>query len=127
MGKEKESTVKKILTGIIIVGIFAFAFSTCSDEESKFDPQDFAEKAHVISQQFVSDNLKAPATADYPLTCNNTFYLKDSTFMVKACVDSQNEFGAKVRSDYECKLKYKGGDWADRNNWELLLLNVFPN
>jgi hypothetical protein len=41
------------------------------------------------------------------------------SFRVISYVDAQNSFGAKIRTRFLCELTYKGGEWADKNNWIL--------
>lgn len=75
--------------------------------------------AFVMSQSFVKRRLKAPASADFPSGIDRdvkTKYLGDCTHDVWAYVDSQNSFGAKIRTSYYVKLKYDTGT----GNWQLL-------
>src|SRR5687767_12798343 len=57
--------------------------------------------AFVMSQDFVKDQLKAPATAKFPRFTNEDVrvtYLGDCTHEVRAFVDAENAFGAKLRN-----------------------------
>lgn len=75
--------------------------------------------AFVMSQTFVKQRLKAPSTADFPYMTSDgvkTNYLGDCTHQVLAYVDSQNSFGAKIRTRYYVKLKNEKGT----DSWELL-------
>lgn len=73
------------------------------------------------SQDFVEQRLKAPSTAEF---ADNATHIggseKDSIYDVKSYVDSQNSFGAHIRSNYYAKMKYKGGIWSDIRNWQIL-------
>lgn len=76
--------------------------------------------AYTICQQFVEDRLKAPSTADYPWDATErTTYLGSTRYRVDAYVDAENSFGAKIRNDFECTVKYTGG-----GNWRLENLNM---
>lgn len=80
-------------------------------------------EAWVVAEEFVKDYLKSPSTADFggvwggdyqnPETC--VAYMGDSTYLIKGWVDSQNSFGATVRTDFLLIVKYKGNE-----NWSLL-------
>lgn len=63
--------------------------------------------AYAMSQEFVKDQLKAPATAQFQAYGSNDVVVvaKDGWYIVKGVVDSQNSFGAMLRSTYYCKLK----------------------
>jgi hypothetical protein len=116
----------KIISALLTAALFIWLYQSCGDTEP-MKLEEMSGEAKIISQNFVAEELKAPSTADFPGECDNIFLLPDSTFMVKACADAQNSFGAKIRTYYECKIKYKGGDWADKRNWELLKLDFLPN
>lgn len=114
-----------ILIGVVVLGVI---FNKgCSSEEIKYtkEQQDsiYAAKnqimAKIMARNFVKDVLKSPASAEFEN--EKVWYLKDSTFMVKGTVDSQNSFGAMLRSYFECKVKQ-----VDRDNWIVLERNVIP-
>jgi hypothetical protein len=67
---------------------------------------------------FVSDRLRAPATAKFrDLTSDGAS--ADSTaenqFSVRASVDAENGFGALIRSSYRCEVTYL----PDSDQWRL--------
>lgn len=72
--------------------------------------------AWVMAQEFINRKLKAPATADYGSQNPEEVVTKigDKAFRVVAWVDSENAFGAKIRTDFVCELHYAGND-----KWEL--------
>lgn len=72
--------------------------------------------AFVMSQEFVKRNLKAPSTASFPWFTGNQVAVTTKpgcAFTVLAWVDSQNSFGAQLRSRYVVNLKYVdvGNSW----------------
>jgi hypothetical protein len=66
-----------------------------SDDEIKY-----------AAHQYVLPQLKAPSTAKFP-SLNSAKISKndDGTYIVSSYVDSQNEFGAMVRTNWAVKLK----------------------
>ena len=73
--------------------------------------------ASVMAHEFVLKRLKAPSTADFSSTTDETIEELSSappTFRVKGWVDSQNGFGAKLRSNFWVKLHTadNGGKWT---------------
>lgn len=79
-----------------------------------FRPQDHSISAFVHCKRLVLDRLKSPASADFPTFDYKAWDLGDNTYVVKSYVDSQNGFGAKVRTDWHCKVQnLGGGSWYD--------------
>jgi hypothetical protein len=68
--------------------------------------------AYSMSQAFVRDILKSPASAQFqPYESPKvSVTYKDGWYTVMAVVDAQNGFGALLRSTYLCKLQPVGGD-----------------
>lgn len=77
--------------------------------------------AYVMSQQFLKKRLKSPSSADFPFDYDGLFtkYIGDSTFVIAAYVDSQNSFGAMLRTNYNATVKNTDGD-----NWKLIELKL---
>jgi len=58
------------------------------------------------AQGFVEKKLKSPSSAAFQLYDENNVIQKDSVFTIKGYVDSQNSFGAMLRSVFLCELVY---------------------
>jgi hypothetical protein len=60
--------------------------------------------AGVACQEFVSRQLKSPGSAKYPAeeTAEHAHNLGDGRFAVRSYVDSQNGFGALLRTQFAC-------------------------
>lgn len=56
-------------------------------------------------EDYVDARLKAPASADYELVATQD----GEQWTVTGTVDSENSFGAQVRSEVVCKLHYEDG------------------
>jgi hypothetical protein len=114
---------------LIFLASIAITITSCSLGPQKFPDfsttegkNDFAQKASVISQYFVKQNLKSPSTANFPF---NNYSWSDpnetnKSIIIKSYVDAQNEFGGLIRNTYVINIKYKGGDWSDTNNWDMI-------
>lgn len=79
--------------------------------------------AFVASQELVERRLKSPSTAEFPRINAEgvrVAELEECRFMVKAYVDSQNGFGAQIRSVYLAELKY----FRDGEYWEALSIDI---
>ena len=115
---------------LVVFGV-VFVMSLCSMQtsvptSSKPTPPQAptGSQAHIICQNFVKTRLKAPSTADFAMFDYAAQALPNRAFRVKSYVDSQNSFGAQIRTNYTCQVRYKAGNWADSNNWELENLQI---
>lgn len=71
-------------------------------------PQD--EKVSAISgcEELVKDRLKAPSTAEFS---NEAADGGDGSYVVDGDVDSENSFGAMLRSHFTCTVHSAGDQW----------------
>jgi len=68
--------------------------------------------AYVMAKDFVSQHLKAPATAEFPVYDESFVQLVgDDTYRVSAYVDSQNGFGALLRANWTASVHKDGDTW----------------
>ena len=78
-------------------------------------------EAFAIAKVFVKDKLKQPATASFS---KNNFQSDIDTaansYQISSTVDAQDSSGRIVKTAWQVKLAYKGGDWADRKSWDVL-------
>lgn len=79
--------------------------------------EDLGIEAKVMCEDFVRDRLLAPATADFPWL-DYEANCSGEQCAVRSYVDSENSFGAKLRTTYRCVVR-KSGD-----RWELLELET---
>ena len=80
-----------------------------------------------VSWAFVRAGLKSPTTADFGRIRTHQKYSiegKPDTWEVRGHVDSQNSFGAMIRSNYTCQVEYVSGDASYVANWKLLDLKI---
>lgn len=122
----------------LVLLLFGTCFKFCSNANDEYrqqevieqrrasDPEGSVEGAFDVCQTFVKRQLKAPSTAAFPSTREadpfaHTTYQGEGTgtYVVRSWVDSQNGFGAQVRSEYVCKVKKAAG-----TNWTLIDLAV---
>lgn len=65
--------------------------------------------AYVMAQDFVSSQLKAPSTAKFQTYSKELVQdLGGGRYYVSAYVDAQNSFGAMIRNQFNCTVKYVG-------------------
>jgi hypothetical protein len=66
---------------------------------------DFA-MAVVMCREIVKEQLKSPSTAEFPWVADRHGVTKDGTYLVLDHVDSQNSFGAMIRSKFYCEFYF---------------------
>lgn len=67
--------------------------------------------AYVMAQDFVSSQLKAPSTAKFQTYSKELVQdLGGGRYKISAYVDAQNSFGAMMRNQFNCTLKYIGNN-----------------
>ena len=88
--------------------------STSDTQRKEREPNDIT--AFVMSQTFVKKNLVSPSSAKFPYSDEaNIVQIDKVTWRVASYVDSQNKFGAMLRTRYQAKLMYLGAE-----KWKLL-------
>jgi hypothetical protein len=116
---------------ILVLGLFLIlgwcAMNSNTPEKKEERAQSHCDDkwaAYSMSQEFVKKSLKAPSSAEFPRMEDSEVtvdYLGDCTHEVHAYVDSQNSFGAKLRSRYTVQLKNERGT----STWTSLNVRVF--
>lgn len=82
-------------------------------EENRQKREHDISDAYYTSQVFVKRNLKAPSTAEFPSQSESTITPSEdgATYKIYSYVDSQNGFGAMIRTKYYVKMIKDGSDW----------------
>ena len=120
------------MPAVLLLAAIPIAIYTCSGPRStkSADPtalvaaqkNDRAILAWTMAEGFVKRELKSPGSADfgglmteYQRPAEHVVELADNHYVVSGWVDSQNAFGAKVRSTFRVRLhQLPGGD-----QWQL--------
>jgi hypothetical protein len=88
---------------LILVGIFGKSCGINGNDD--FD-------AYFYSTEFVKKRLKAPSTADFANRSECTVVkVGDHRYRVSGYVDSQNGFGAMIRSSWVTEVHSEGDSW----------------
>ena len=86
------------IVAAIIVGLVLPKSSPMAEDEQA--------GAKSVCREFVKDRLKSPASAKFPDESEAmATELLSVGWRVRGYVDSQNSFGAMLRSDYTCDVK----------------------
>lgn len=71
----------------------------------------------TLCEMRARETLKAPRSAKFPWVKKASF--DGSLAILKSYVDAQNSFGAMIRTNYICTLRYKGGAPTDSESWNI--------
>ncbi len=101
--------MKKLLLHLAsILTIFTFIFLAYgSDNESSSSDNSKKLLAYNYAEDFVKQRLKSPSTAEFPglfEKADHIIELGTNEFQINSWVDSQNGFGAMIRSYFSCKI-----------------------
>lgn len=100
----------------IFIALVVIATNSC---ESKPKQEHSKAAASVMAEQFVKDKLKSPGSAKFQsFSDQNITDIGDGRYTIAAWVDSQNSFGALIRTKYICTVKYAGDDKWQLENLE---------
>ena len=91
-------------------GYFAFFGESSPPTSKPYVPDEIG--LHVQAQQFVLQGLKAPSTAKFPTLPYDTSTDGNGLYRVVSYVDSQNSFGAMMRSDWSVTMRLSGERWV---------------
>ncbi len=99
---------------VIITIIEVMTRSTSSDRDYTSE-----RTAYNLSKDYAKQNLKSPSTASYPGLFESKDHVKDlgnGRYQINSWVDSQNGFGATIRTKFSCVMVKKSGDrWGIEN------------
>lgn len=114
LGRSRQIVLVSILVTLAL-GL-ATVVAVVDTDSSSSDATAFNERnyrAFDVCKQFVQERLKAPSGATWrDPTGDQVVYegAKNGPVTVRASVDSQNSFGAKLRSTYVCTVSSTGKD-----------------
>jgi len=105
-------------TAIAVVSVVALFFTYLFIEPMIFDydkpiPSQGSHyrDAALSARRFVKQRLKSPSTAEFPPTSTATVKkTPNGTYIVSSYVDSQNAFGATLRSNWVAEIRYLSGN-----------------
>lgn len=105
----------------IIFLVFKCSCSETDQEIANRTEQNSEFTAYYNSQQCVKELLKSPSTAEFP-SGSNQFVTKidEDTYLINSYVDSQNSFGAMLRTNYVCQVTLNSDDTYTCDSVELL-------
>lgn len=122
----EESQVKKPIWkkwwiwGIAVVVVIALAGCSSDQDKQGIDERLKIYGAYDSAVAAVKANLKAPATAKFGDMGNSEIKRSDTQWKVQGYVDSENSFGANIRSNYVVILEYR----SDNDSFDIMDIQI---
>ena len=129
---DKSKDQKTHSIAFVVVIILFFLIWKCSCSESNEDRQQGFEQqttenetnqkitALTAAQECVKERLKSPSSADFPWGTDCVSKVSENTYIINSYVDSQNSFGAMLRTNFSCQVTLNSDDTYTCDNVELL-------
>jgi hypothetical protein len=104
---------------LIALSICALSVLGCGKKEPRDVTKGGEETmAFIMCQKPVKSSLKSPSSAKFPYAHEQgvfSVHIGDGEYAVKGYVDSQNGFGAQIRTGWTCQIKENVN-----NTWQLI-------
>jgi hypothetical protein len=94
----------------IIFLVFKCSCSQTDEEVTSNNEQNLKITALTAAQECVKERLKSPSSADFPWGSDCVTKISDNTYVINSYVDSQNGFGAMLRTNFTCQVTLNGND-----------------
>lgn len=108
----KTAPKTRPIVWILLLGAIGVVMASAMSVENT-TPPDPCDISYLKANRFVKDTLKSPSTAEFPSRSEYSISnLGNSECMVSSYVDSQNSFGAVVRSHWTATVKDNAGNWT---------------
>ena len=114
--KPKKKSNGCLIWLIIIAAAIAFFYIIGSNDDSSSSsssPSTNKFLAYNYAKDFVKENLKSPSTAEFPGVSEkdrHTTSLGGGKYKIVSWVDSQNSFGATIRTNFSCIIVFEGNN-----------------
>jgi hypothetical protein len=95
------------ISSILVIFAFIFLAFGSDDDNSSSSTETNKMLAYSYAEDFVKQRLKSPSTAEFPglfEKANHITELGNDEYRINSWVDSQNGFGAMIRSEFSCKI-----------------------
>lgn len=125
---DKKAQVKQryILTPLFLLGFaiymgFFWKAPVVKEDPDAWKTKDNKTMAYTMMQGFVNEYLKSPGSAKFEWISEPDCKIErdETTYVITSWVDSQNSFGALVRTKFNGMVEQ-----TDNNNWTLRYLNL---
>ncbi|GEO10931.1 hypothetical protein [Segetibacter aerophilus] len=81
-------------------------------------------EAIVMAKEFVARRLNISPAPTFDNTNLDWIKLKHNVYKITATVEADDADCVRHKYNWMVKLRYKNGDWTDRNNWAVLDIKI---
>lgn len=112
--KKKSGCLTLVIIGAALLIIFYIFYIIGSNgDNSPLSNSTSANKflAYNYAEDFVEKKLKSPSTAEFPGVTEKDKHITDlggGKYKINSWVDSQNGFGATIRTNFSCTIVFEG-------------------
>jgi hypothetical protein len=100
------------LLSIVTITIFILlAYGSSDSDTGSSSPSDNKFLAYSYAEDFVKQKLKSPSSAEFPGTFEKDEHITElgnRKYKINSWVDSQNSFGAQIRTNFSCTITFDG-------------------
>ncbi len=102
-----KKIMKPIFLALSISTFLFFALGSCGDSTPEKRTSISEHEAKIVAERQVENLLKSPSTADFSGLRDTKISLITGGYKVVGYVDSQNSFGATIRSNYSVEIYFE--------------------
>lgn len=109
--KKKNGCLTLFIIGVVLMTILYMIGSIGGDSSTSNSASNNKLLAYDYAEDFVKKQLKSPSTANFPGVSEEnkqTIDLGGGKYQINSWVDSQNGFGATIRTNFSCLIIIKG-------------------
>ena len=111
-----------MVVGMLALGIFGEREQQPARAPASWQERDDSAVALGRAQRALKEHLKAPASAKVPgfgESQGHVIALPDQRYLIESWIDSQNSFGAMIRTHYSAAVVQK-----DKDIWEVVEIQL---
>ena len=120
MAETSKNKKLAVATGAVCL-LALIGYLNKDNESPKATVADKRREAVVICQMHAKKSLKNPSSADFPWG-DQVKPLGNDEYILASYVEAENSFGATVRTEYSCQVKYAGGG---AQGWRIIDFRIF--
>jgi len=109
--KNKSGCLNWFIIGAVLLIIIYSIGSNGDDSSSSSSTSTKKFLAYNYAEDFVEKKIKSPSTATFPGVTEKDRHITDiggGIYKIKSWVDSQNGFGAIIRTNFSCTIIFEG-------------------
>ncbi|MFD2872169.1 hypothetical protein ACFS5N_06810 [Mucilaginibacter ximonensis] len=107
----------------VAVAIIAKIFLSGTLKPEFFKGMPGSEDAYAMAKLFIKPTLKS-SSANFSDEHYQFGKQSDSVYVIQSSVESTDDSGEKINTEFKIILKYNGGEVDKQKNWSLIDLNI---